>query len=78
MAGIGAMSYGKFNFFNLIGGIGWVGSLTLAGYFFGNLPWIQQNLTLVIVAIIVISLLPVFVSWLQHHKACLLYTSRCV
>ncbi|HRF12224.1 MAG: DedA family protein [Candidatus Accumulibacter phosphatis] len=69
VAGIGAMSYGKFTFFNLIGGIGWVGSLTLAGYFFGNLPWIQQNLTLVIVAIIVISLLPVFVSWLQHHKA---------
>ena len=69
VAGIGAMNYGKFTFFNLVGGVGWVGSLTLAGYFFGNLPWIQQNLTLVIVAIIVISLLPVFVSWLQHHKA---------
>ena len=69
VAGIGAMSYGKFGFFNLVGGVGWVGSLTLAGYWFGNLPWIQQNLTLVILAIIAISLLPVFVGWLQHRKA---------
>jgi membrane-associated protein len=59
VAGIGAMNYARFTFFNLIGACTWVGSLTLAGYWFGNLPWIQQNLTLVIVAIIAISLLPV-------------------
>ena len=69
VAGIGAMNYGKFTFFNLIGGVSWAGSLTLAGYWFGNLPWIQQNLTLVIVVIILISLLPVLVGWLQHRKA---------
>ncbi|MBN8518776.1 MAG: DedA family protein [Candidatus Accumulibacter phosphatis] len=69
VAGIGAMNYGKFAFFNLIGGVSWAGSLTLAGYWFGNLPWIQQNLTLVIVVIILISLLPVLVGWLQHRKA---------
>ena len=68
VAGIGAMSYAKFTAFNLIGGLAWVGSLTLAGYWFGNLPWIQKNLTLVIVAIILISLLPVFIGWLQHRK----------
>jgi membrane-associated protein len=69
VAGIGAMSYTRFAFFNLIGGVSWVGLLTLAGYWFGNRPWIQQNLTLVILAIIGISFLPVFVGWLQHRRA---------
>jgi membrane-associated protein len=69
VAGIGAMSYSRFTFFNLIGAITWVGSLTLAGYFFGNLPWVQQNLTAVILGIIVVSLIPVFIGWLQHRKA---------
>ncbi|MBK7423105.1 MAG: DedA family protein [Propionivibrio sp.] len=69
VAGIGAMSYSRFTFFNLIGAISWVGSLTLAGYFFGNLPWVQQNLTAVILGIIVVSLIPVFIGWLQHRKA---------
>lgn len=69
VAGIGAMSYSRFTFFNLVGGLGWVGSLTLAGYWFGNLPWIQKNLSLVILAIITISLVPVVVGWLQHRRA---------
>ena len=68
VAGIGAMSYPRFTLFNLVGGLGWVGSLTLAGYWFGNLPWVQKNLTLVILAIIGISLVPVFIGWLQHRK----------
>ncbi|EXI85461.1 MAG: Inner membrane protein YqjA [Candidatus Accumulibacter regalis] len=68
VAGIGAMTYARFTFFNLVGGISWVGSLTLAGYLFGNLPWIQKNLTLVILAIIAISLIPLFIGWLQHRK----------
>ncbi|EXI66070.1 MAG: Inner membrane protein YqjA [Candidatus Accumulibacter adjunctus] len=69
VAGIAAMSYSRFTFFNLVGGLGWVGSLTLAGYWFGNLPWIQKNLSLVILAIIAISLVPVVVGWLQHRRA---------
>jgi len=69
VAGIGAMTYARFTFFNLIGAVSWVASLTLAGYWFGNLPWIQQNLTLVIVAIIVVSLLPLVVGWLQHRRS---------
>ena len=69
VAGIGAMSYSRFTFFNLVGGLGWVGSLTLAGYWFGNLPWIQKNLSLVILAIVAISLVPVMVGWLQHRRA---------
>jgi membrane-associated protein len=68
VAGIGAMTYARFTLFNLIGGLSWVGSLTLVGYWFGNLPWIQQNLTLVILAIIGLSLIPLFIGWLQHRK----------
>ena len=69
VAGIGAMSYARFTFFNLIGAVSWVGALTLAGYFFGNLPWVQKNLSVVILAIIGISLIPVVIGWWQHRKA---------
>ena len=68
VAGIGAMSYARFSLFNLIGGVAWVGSLTLAGYWFGNIPWIQKNLTAVILAIIGISFVPVLIGWLQHRR----------
>lgn len=68
VAGIGAMSYPRFTLFNLIGAVSWVGSLTLAGYFFGNLPWVQKNLSVVIVGIIAISLVPVVIGWWQQRK----------
>ncbi|MDA0190416.1 MAG: DedA family protein [Proteobacteria bacterium] len=69
VAGIGAMSYGRFTLFNTTGAALWVGSLTLAGYWFGNLPWIRQNLTAVILAIIGISLIPVFIAWWKQRPA---------
>ena len=68
VAGVGRMEYLRFSFFNLAGALLWVLSLTLAGYFFGNLPWIKQNLSVVIVGIIAVSLLPVFIGWLQHRR----------
>ena len=68
VAGVGAMTYARFSMFNVVGAVSWIGSLTLAGYWFGNLPWVQKNLTLVIVGIIVISLVPVFIGWLQHRR----------
>lgn len=55
--------------FNLSGALLWVVSLTLAGYWFGNVPWIKQNLTAVILGIIVVSLLPAVIGWWQHRKA---------
>jgi membrane-associated protein len=70
VAGIGAMSKTSFTFFNLTGAVLWVVSLTLAGYFFGNLPWIKQNLSLVILGIIVVSLIPVAIgAWKSRHPA---------
>ena len=68
VAGIGEMNYSRFTIFNLIGAASWVVSLSLAGYFFGNLPWVQQNLSAVIIGIIVVSMIPVVVGWWQHRK----------
>lgn len=67
VAGISGMHFGRFQFFNVCGGVFWIVSLTVAGYFFGNLPFVKDNLTLVIVAIIVLSLLPAFIAWLKNR-----------
>jgi len=68
VAGVGAMDYGRFLFFNLLGAVSWVVSLTLAGYFFANLPWVQKNLSLVILGIIFVSLIPVAIGWWQERR----------
>ena len=70
VAGIGSMSYARFMLFNVVGAVAWVLSLTLAGYWFGNMPWIKQNLSVVILAIIVVSLLPVGIgAWKSRSTA---------
>ena len=69
VAGIGAMSYTKFTIFNLIGALGWVVSLCLAGYWLGNLPWVKANLTLIIVGIIVFSLVPICIGYVKSKGA---------
>ena len=58
VAGVGAMTYGRFITYNVIGGIAWVVIFTLAGYFFGQVPFVQENFTYVVVAIILISVMP--------------------
>ena len=58
VAGIGAMNYGKFILYNLIGGFLWVCGFTLLGYFFGTLEIVQKNFELVMIAIVLISLVP--------------------
>jgi membrane-associated protein len=68
VAGIGHMAYGRFLLFNLIGGLSWVLSLVYAGYFFGNIPWVKHNLTLVILGIIALSLMPGFIAYLRNRK----------
>jgi membrane-associated protein len=68
VAGVGKMPYGYFITWNLIGGISWVALFTLAGYFFGNIPFVQKNFELVIVAILVISVIPIVVEALKARK----------
>ena len=61
VAGISQMPYGFFIRWNIIGGITWVAVFSLLGFFFGNIPFVQQNFELVILAILVISVIPVFI-----------------
>jgi membrane-associated protein len=61
VAGVGAMSYPKFLTYNVVGAVLWVGMFVLGGYFFGNIPTVRENFTLVILAIIAISVLPIMV-----------------
>jgi membrane-associated protein len=69
VAGVGAMAYPRFSIFNLAGGLSWCFSLTLAGYWFGNLPWVRQNLSLLIVGIIAVSMLPMLIAYLMRDKS---------
>lgn len=70
VAGAGHMSYGRFMTYNVVGGVLWVVICTLAGYFFGNLPFVQKNFSVVILGIIVVSILPaVFEFWREHRRS---------
>jgi membrane-associated protein len=61
VAGIGRMSYGHFLMYNVVGGIVWVVGLTFAGYFFGNIPVVREHFEFVIIAIVVISVMPMVI-----------------
>jgi membrane-associated protein len=67
VAGIGAMTYGHFIAYNVIGGVLWVALFTFGGYFFGNLKFVQDNFTFVVLAIIFISVLPGVVEFLRER-----------
>jgi membrane-associated protein len=68
LAGVGSMSYGRFLFYNIIGGIIWIVLLIGAGFFFGNLPIVEKNFTLVIFAIIIISFVPAAIEYFNHKS----------
>jgi membrane-associated protein len=68
VAGIGKMSYGYFITYNLVGGVVWVALFTFTGYFFGNIPFVRDNFELVIVAIILVSVLPMGYEWLKARR----------
>ena len=69
VAGIGMMRYRLFVLFSALGSVAWITSLTVAGYLFGNIPVVKNNLTLIIVGIIVISLLPALREFIRHRKS---------
>ena len=69
VAGIGAMTYSKFIIYNVLGGIAWVAVFIFGGYYFGNLPFVKNNFTLVIMAIIIISVLPGVIEYFRHRRA---------
>ncbi|MEI7638531.1 MAG: DedA family protein [Syntrophus sp. (in: bacteria)] len=69
VAGIGAMTYAKFIIYNVFGGIAWVAIFIFGGYYFGNLPVVKNNFTLVIMAIIIISVLPGVIEYFRQRRA---------
>ena len=68
VAGLGKMEYIRFLSFNVIGGITWVALFVFGGYYFGTIPWVEKNLTLVILAIIILSFIPAMIELLRHKK----------
>ncbi len=66
VAGIGGMAYWRFTLFNVAGALLWVAGLTYAGYFFGNLPLVKNNLSLVILGIIILSISPAIIEVARH------------
>ena len=68
VAGMGSMAYPRFLAFNVVGGVVWVALLTLAGYWFGSIPAVEHNFTLVILAIVFISLLPPLFEYLRSRR----------
>ncbi len=69
VAGIGLMRYRLFVLYSALGSLAWIGSLTLAGYFFGNIPLVKNNLTLIVLGVILVSLLPALIEFVRHRRS---------
>jgi membrane-associated protein len=69
VAGASRMNYRTFGLYNVLGGVLWVFSMTIAGYLFGNIPIVEENFTLVVLGIIALSLLPMVAEWIKSRRA---------
>ncbi len=69
VAGVGKMKYGQFFLYNVVGGILWTELFTFGGYFFGNIPFVRENFSLVVIAIILISLVPGIYEFLRNRRS---------
>jgi membrane-associated protein len=69
LAGVAALRYPRFLAYNVAGGILWVASLVYAGYLFGNLPWVREHLTLIVIVIVVVSLIPAVATFMRERRA---------
>ena len=67
VAGVARMTYPRYFVFDFIGGVIWVFSLCLAGYWFGNLPVVKNNLSFVILGIVGLSVMPIVIGWLRQR-----------
>jgi len=68
VAGIGSMTYSHFFIYNVVGGILWVSVFVLGGYFFGNIPLVQKNFSIVVFVIVILSVLPAVIEVIRHRK----------
>lgn len=68
VAGVAEMNYKKFVTYNVTGGIIWITSLSLLGYYFGNIPFVKQNFEYVIIGVIILSVMPIVIGYFNHRK----------
>jgi membrane-associated protein len=69
VAGVGEMTYRRFALFNIAGGVGWVAGMTLLGYYLGrSIPGIERHIEYIIVLVVLLSLLPLLIKYLQHRR----------
>ena len=68
LAGVAQMSYGRFLCYNVVGGLMWITSLVYAGYLFGNIPWVKENLSWIVIGIVVVSLIPVAMTLIKERR----------
>ncbi len=68
VAGVGTMTYGRFQLYNIIGCVAWILTFVFGGYFFGNIPIVKENFTFVVLAIIVISVIPTVVELIRARN----------
>ena len=69
LAGVAGMSYARFLPYNVVGGIAWISALVYAGYLFGNIPWVRDNLAFIVLAFVVASLIPATVTFVKERRA---------
>ncbi len=69
VAGVGKMNYSTFLFYNVVGGVIWVTIFTLTGYFFGNIPAVKENFSLVILVIVALSVVPMVLEYVKHRRS---------
>ena len=69
LAGVAGMSYRKFLSYNVVGACLWIGLLVYAGYLFGNIPWVKENLSLIVIAIVVMSLIPAATTFIRERRS---------
>jgi len=69
LAGVAGMSYRRFLCYNVVGGCLWIGLLVYAGYLFGNIPWVKDNLSLIVLVIVAVSLIPAIMTFAKERRA---------
>jgi len=68
VAGVGQMNYPKFLLYNITGGVIWIGLFAIGGFLFGNIPIVKNNLTFVVILIVVISILPAVIEIIKKYQ----------
>lgn len=68
VAGIGRMDFRRFVIFSALGGVLWVGIVTLAGYFLGTIPFVRDNIELILILVVFISAVPIVFEWIRHRR----------